>query len=95
MSNRNTGVSNGQLMSRNVLELSGERDSERRQSAINELYTKKILDRDARDGSTNRPEPCNGLIPERELGAFGRLPTRDLTSLPHLEMAWLSAFQQF
>jgi hypothetical protein len=28
------------------------------------------------------PNPGNGLIPERELGAFGRLPTRDLTSLP-------------
>jgi hypothetical protein len=35
----NPKVSNGQLMARNVLEVFGERDSERRQSVINELYT--------------------------------------------------------
>ena len=29
----------GQLMERNVLEVFGERDSERRKSVINELYT--------------------------------------------------------
>jgi len=46
----------GQLMQRNVLEVFGERDSERRKSVINELYTEnctffeaadKIIGRDA------------------------------------------------
>jgi hypothetical protein len=44
----------GQLMERNVLEVFGERDSERRQSVINELYTENCSFFEADEQITGR-----------------------------------------